>query len=399
MNKANQKGGAPNAATANKFWNVVTSNDTDSAEITLYGDVLDSLPRDWWTNEVIEGQYITPEGFMDDLAAVRGKSEVVIKLNSCGGDVYTGIAIHNALKGLSGHKTVIVEGIAASAASVIACAGDEVQVYPGSIMMIHGVSTMFADWMTLADLKKAVKSVDAVERSLAAIYSTKTGIEEEAVRNMMANELWMTGAQAIEKGFADTMLGDNGMTASLSADKKMLLVAGVRHDVHAFHNIPGNIPVAITGSDAEPVTAGNKNQNQELIQMTEKELRAQYPELVAQIENAAMDRARPEAAAAERKRIQEIESIEAQIADKDLINAAKYGEHPQNAAQLAFEAMKKNAQLGQNFLQNLKSDADASGSAKVESVPNGGNSDKGESEAVKVMTNAFKAFSAMKGGK
>ncbi|HIU80018.1 MAG TPA: Clp protease ClpP [Candidatus Coproplasma excrementipullorum] len=399
MNKANQKGGAPNAATANKFWNVVTSNDTDSAEITLYGDVLDSLPRNWWTNEVIEGQYITPEGFMDDLAAVRGKSEVVIKLNSCGGDVYTGIAIHNALKGLSGHKTVIVEGIAASAASVIACAGDEVQVYPGSIMMIHGVSTMFADWMTLADLKKAVKSVDAVERSLAAIYSTKTGIEEEAVRNMMANELWMTGAQAIEKGFADTMLGDNGMTASLSADKKMLLVAGVRHDVHAFHNIPGNIPVAITGSDAEPVTAGNKNQNQEVIQMTEKELRAQYPELVAQIENAAMDRARPEAAAAERKRIQEIESIEAQIADKDLINAAKYGEHPQNAAQLAFEAMKKNAQLGQNFLQNLKSDADASGSAKVESVPNGGNSDKGEREAVKVMTNAFKAFSAMKGGK
>lgn len=399
MNKANQKGGAPNAATANKFWNVVTSNDTDSAEITLYGDVLDSLPRDWWTNEVIEGQYITPEGFMDDLAAVRGKSEVVIKLNSCGGDVYTGIAIHNALKGLSGHKTVIVEGIAASAASVIACAGDEVQVYPGSIMMIHGVSTMFADWMTLADLKKAVKSVDAVERSLAAIYSTKTGIEAEAVRNMMANELWMTGAQAIEKGFADTMLGDNGMTASLSADKKMLLVAGVRHDVHAFHNIPGNIPVAITGSDAEPVTAGNKNQNQEVIQMTEKELRAQYPELVAQIENAAMDRARPEAAAAERKRIQEIESIEAQIADKDLINAAKYGEHPQNAAQLAFEAMKKNAQLGQNFLQNLKSDANASGSAKVESVPNGGNSDKGESEAVKVMTNAFKAFSAMKGGK
>lgn len=399
MNKANQKGGAPNAATANKFWNVVTSNDTDSAEITLYGDVLDSLPRDWWTNEVIEGQYITPEGFMDDLAAVRGKSEVVIKLNSCGGDVYTGIAIHNAIKGLSGHKTVIVEGIAASAASVIACAGDEVQVYPGSIMMIHGVSTMFADWMTLADLKKAVKSVDAVERSIAAIYSAKTGIEEDAVRNMMSNELWMTGAQAIEKGFADTMLGDNGMTASLSADKKMLLVAGVRHDVHAFHNIPGSIPVAITGSDAEPVTAGNKNQNQEVIQMTEKELRAQYPELVAQIENAAMDRARPEAAAAERKRIQEIESIEAQIADKDLINAAKYGEHPQNAAQLAFEAMKKNAQLGQSFLQNLKSDAEASGSAKVASVPNGGNSDKGESEAVKVMTNAFKAFSAMKGGK
>ncbi len=398
MKNIKQKGVLPQAGAASKFWNVVTNNDTDSAEITLYGDVLDSLPRNWFTNEIIEGQYITPEGFMDDLAAVRGKSEVVIKLNSCGGDVYTGIAIHNALKGLSGHKTVIVEGIAASAASVIACAGDEVQVYPGSIIMIHGVSTMFVDWMTLADMKKAAKSIDAIERAIAAIYNEKTGIAEDTLRTMMANELWMTGAQAIDKGFADTMLSDNGITASLSADKRMLLVAGVRHDVQAFHNIPKDIPIS-NEPDAEPVTAGNKNQNQEVIQMTEQELRAQHPDLVAQIENAAMDRARPEAAAAERKRIKDIESIEAQIADRDLINAAKYGEHPYDAAQLAFEAMKKNAQLGREFLQNLNNDAAASGSANVSSVPNGGNPDAGESETAKVMANAFKAFSAMKGGK
>lgn len=398
MKNIKQKGVLPQAGAASKFWNVVTNNDTDSAEITLYGDVLDSLPRNWFTNEIIEGQYITPEGFMDDLAAVRGKSEVVIKLNSCGGDVYTGIAIHNALKGLSGHKTVIVEGIAASAASVIACAGDEVQVYPGSIIMIHGVSTMFVDRMTLADMKKAAKSIDAIERAIAAIYNEKTGIAEDTLRTMMANELWMTGAQAIDKGFADTMLSDNGITASLSADKRMLLVAGVRHDVQAFHNIPKDIPIS-NEPDAEPVTAGNKNQNQEVIQMTEQELRAQHPDLVAQIENAAMDRARPEAAAAERKRIKDIESIEAQIADRDLINAAKYGEHPYDAAQLAFEAMKKNAQLGREFLQNLNNDAAASGSANVSSVPNGGNPDAGESETAKVMANAFKAFSAMKGGK
>lgn len=398
MKRIKLRNGTQSAGKACKFWNVVTKDDADSAEITLYGDVLDSVPRDWWTNEVIEGQYITPEGFMDDLAAVRGKSEVVIKLNSCGGDVYTGIAIHNALKGLSGHKTVIVEGLAASAASVIACAGDEVQVYPGSIIMIHGVSTMFVDWMTLADLKKAVKSVDSVERALAAIYSAKTGIEEDTLRSMMSNELWMTGAQAVEKGFADTLLGDNGLTASVSADKHMLLVAGVRHDVRAFRNIPGDIPV-IKETDAEPVTAGNKNQNQEVIQMTEQELRVQHPELVAQIESAAMERARTEAAAAERKRIQDIESIEAQIADKSLIDAAKYGEKPCDAAQLALMAMRRNAQLGQTFLNGLEKDAEASGTQTVASVPNGGNSDEGESETAKLMANAFAAYKAMKGGK
>ena len=398
MKRIKLRNGTQSAGKACKFWNVVTKDDADSAEITLYGDVLDSVPRDWWTNEVIEGQYITPEGFMDDLAAVRGKSEVVIKLNSCGGDVYTGIAIHNALKGLSGHKTVIVEGLAASAASVIACAGDEVQVYPGSIIMIHGVSTMFVDWMTLADLKKAVKSVDSVERALAAIYSAKTGIEEDTLRSMMSNELWMTGAQAVEKGFADTLLGDNGLTASVSADKHMLLVAGVRHDVRAFRNIPGDIPV-IKETDAEPVTAGNKNQNQEVIQMTEQELRVQHPELVAQIESAAMERARTEAAAAERKRIQDIESVEAQIADKSLIDAAKYGEKPCDAAQLALMAMRRNAQLGQTFLNGLEKDAEASGTQTVASVPNGGNPDEGESETAKLMANAFAAYKAMKGGK
>lgn len=398
MKRIKLRNGTQSAGKACKFWNVVTKDDADSAEITLYGDVLDSVPRDWWTNEVIEGQYITPEGFMDDLAAVRGKSEVVIKLNSCGGDVYTGIAIHNALKGLSGHKTVIVEGLAASAASVIACAGDEVQVYPGSIIMIHGVSTMFVDWMTLADLKKAVKSVDSVERALAAIYSAKTGIEEDTLRSMMSNELWMTGAQAVEKGFADTLLGDNGLTASVSADKHMLLVAGVRHDVRAFRNIPGDIPV-IKETDAEPVTAGNKNQNQEVIQMTEQELRVQHPELVAQIESAAMERARTEAAAAERKRIQDIESIEAQIADKGLIDAAKYGEKPCDAAQLALMAMRRNAQLGQTFLNGLEKDAEVSGTQTVASVPNGGNPDEGESETAKLMANAFAAYKAMKGGK
>ena len=398
MKRIKLRNGTQSAGKACKFWNVVTKDDADSAEITLYGDVLDSVPRDWWTNEVIEGQYITPEGFMDDLAAVRGKSEVVIKLNSCGGDVYTGIAIHNALKGLSGHKTVIVEGLAASAASVIACAGDEVQVYPGSIIMIHGVSTMFVDWMTLADLKKAVKSVDSVERALAAIYSAKTGIEEDTLRSMMSNELWMTGAQAVEKGFADTLLGDNGLTASVSADKHMLLVAGVRHDVRAFRNIPGDIPV-IKETDAEPVTAGNKNQNQEVIQMTEQELRVQHPELVAQIESAAMERARTEAAAAERKRIQDIESIEAQIADKSLIDAAKYGEKPCDAAQLAPMAMRRNAQLGQTFLNGLEKDVEASGTQTVASVPNGGNPDEGESETAKLMANAFAAYKAMKGGK
>ena len=124
---------------ATKFWNVAKVNGS-SAELTLYGDICSEAPRDWWTGEKIDGQYITPEGFLEDLETIKDASNITVKLNSCGGDLYTGIAIHNALKALKGEKTVIVEGIAASAASIIMCAGDNVQVYPGSLIMIHGVS-------------------------------------------------------------------------------------------------------------------------------------------------------------------------------------------------------------------------------------------------------------------
>lgn len=383
--------------TVQRFWNVITNDGEDSAEITMYGDVCESQPRDFWTGEKLEGQYITPEGFAEDLATIKGKSKITIKLNSCGGDLYTGIAIHNALKGLTGRKTVIVEGIAASAASVIACAGDDVQVYPGSLVMIHGVAGLIFDYMTLGDLKKAVKAFDADERAVAEIYKAKTGIEVETLRNMMTNETWMTGSQAIEKGFADTLLGSgNEPKMQMSADRRVMMVAGVRHDVHAFRNIPGNIPI-FNETDAASVTAGNKNKT-EVTNMTEKELREQYPDIVASIEKTAADNARTEATAAERARLKGIESIEAQIGDKSLVQNAKYGDTPCDAAQLALAAMQAQSKLGSAFLQKMEADSSASGADEVAGKPNGGNADDGD-ETAAVVANAVKAYQKTKGGK
>ena len=155
--------GPQTAGTPIKFWNVASIGD-DEGEITLYGDVVSRQPVDWWTGEPEPGLYIAPESFMEDLAAVKGKSNITIKINSCGGDLYTGIAIHNAIKGLTGHKVVVVEGIAASAASVIACAGDEVQVYPGSMVMIHGVAGLLYDYYTLAEAPEGLRRERAGHR-------------------------------------------------------------------------------------------------------------------------------------------------------------------------------------------------------------------------------------------
>ena len=366
-------------APVTRFWNIADTGD-DSAEILLYGDIVTAVPKDWWTGDDKPGQWITPEGFQEDLERVKDKKNITIKINSCGGDLYTGIAIHNALKALTGHKTVIVEGIAASAASVIMCAGDEVQIYPGSMVMIHGVSGVIYDYLTLDDLKKLQKSVDAAERAIAQIYTVKTGIEVETLRGMMTRETWMVGNEAVEKGFADTLLDEEDEpTVEASVDRKVLLVAGIRHDVHGFH-IPDSIRVSNQIQTGQRPEGNKKIRKEENSIMTLEELRAQYPELVSQIESAA----RNSAIADERARLQAIEEIENTVGDATLVRDAKYGDHPMDAAALALEALKRQAAVGAQALHNLHADADEAGTADV---PAAGNDD-GEED--KPLTNEQK---------
>lgn len=331
-----------------RFWNMAEI-DGDTAEVTLYGDVVSKQPTDWWSSEPLPGQYISPEGFAEDLAQIKNKKVINIKINSLGGDVYTALAIHNALKDLPGTKNVIVEGIAASAASVIAMAGDTIKLYPGSIMMIHGVAGFFYDYFQIGDLKKIIRAMDASERAIAAIYAAKTGTDETTLRGMMERETWMTGAEAISKGFADELIEGANTTMQYNAANRLLIVNGVKHNTDGL-TIPErfNIPKLAAAAPA-PVTDTTKKPKGEQKAMTIEELRAQHPELVAQIEQAAVE--------ADRQRIQEIEEIQDTIGNAELIAAAKFTK-PTNAAALALEAMKQQSKAGNSYLQNRAKETD-----------------------------------------
>ncbi len=368
--------------TATKFWNMANIGD-DEAEITLYGDVMSKQPTDWWTGEPEPGLYITPEGFMEDLEAVKDKGHITVKLNSCGGDLYTGIAIHNALKTLSGEVNVVVEGIAASAASVIMCAGDTVTVYPGSLIMIHGVSIFVWDALNIQDMKQLINGMDASERAVAAIYNEKTGIAEYTLRGMMKKETWLTGREAMEKGFADILLeNEEDPEMSMSYDRKVLYVNGISHNVEGLRHIPGTIPVQKSVKPAARPATNIRPTNQAAKQkggkhhMTLEELKAQEPDLVSQIEQDATKAAQAqiniEAVAAERKRIADIDSIAASIPDQQLIHDAKYGDNPCTAQELCFRVMQQSAMSGQQFLANYEKDGADSGARSVGAAPNGG---------------------------
>lgn len=331
------------AKSAARFWNIVSVDGEDAATLTLYGDVVSKRPTDWWTGEPDASMYICPEDFAADLETIKDKREITVKINSVGGDVYTALAIHNALKALSGHKTVIVEGVAASAASVIAMAGDSIRMYAGSLMMIHNVSAFLMDFFTIAELKKVIRGCDASERAITAIYSAKTGLSEDSIRAMLDKETWMTGREAVEKGFADELAEGDGPGIAYNAEQHIMLVNGVQHKTDGLHIpvLPGIKPLELAASAAASVEKKPEKGDKGMEIKTVDELRNAYPELVAQVE--------AEAVAADRNRIQEIEEIQDTIGDAELIAAAKFTK-PTNAAALALEAMKRAKAAGKAFM-------------------------------------------------
>lgn len=400
---------AQKPAAAPKFWNMASVSD-DEGEITLYGDVMSQQPVDWWTGEPEPGLYITPEGFMEDLAAVKDKSRITVKLNSCGGDLYTGIAIHNALKALSGEVNVVVEGIAASAASVIMCAGDTVTVYPGSLVMIHGVSVMLWDYLNIQDMKQLMKGMDASERAVAEIYNAKTGIAVDTLRSMMTKETWLTGREALDKGFADALKEDeNEPEMSMSKDKKVLYCNGVHHNIEGLHNVPGTIPIAAHATPPAAKPGVNKKTTAKAAKpeggnkpMTAEEMRAAHPDVVAQIEqdarNAAQTQANADAVTAERQRLEAIDSIAASIPDQQLVHDAKYGDNPCTAQELCFRVMQQSAASGQQFLANYKADGAASGAGNVGAAPNGGAPVNQQEQDAADIQAVVSAYNKTKGG-
>lgn len=389
-----------------KFWNIAKTDGTN-AEITLYGDICSEAPRDWWTNEKIEGQYITPEGFLEDLEVIKNASNITIKLNSCGGDLYTGIAIHNALKALAGYKTVIVEGIAASAASIIMCAGDEVHVFPGSLIMVHGVGAQLWEYIQLEDLKKYVNAFEAAENAIAEIYTVKTGMEVTELRSMMTQETWMTGSQAVESKFADKIVGGSNPEMSYT-NKGILMVNGVSHNVSNFH-IPSKIMNNVIKQNNEKggketmndfqkfllalqnTMAGflNKSEDGEDGEGKEnkgkKEGDGEDLASTADKNDAALEASIQEriknAVAAERTRLKEIDELPPGISN-ELVVAAKYGENPCDAKELAVQALKQQQIENGKQLQNLQNDAAVSGADKVKGLQS--QADPGTEDSAKI---------------
>jgi ATP-dependent protease ClpP protease subunit len=210
----------------------------DAADIFVYGELTDYEIKDWWTGETVENT-ISQYAIFKELDKLKDAKKITLHINSIGGSAYAGIAINTRLRMLSAHKTAIVEGIAASVATLIMLAGDEIKIPAGAGIMIHDPLVSLRGFYSLADMEKAVTAMQTMKKQAAAIYSEKTGKSEDEISRLMTAETWYTGTEAVKEGFATELLFEP-VQMCLSSDHH-LSVNTETFDIHGYKNIP--IPV------------------------------------------------------------------------------------------------------------------------------------------------------------
>ncbi len=321
----------------------------ESATLTMYGEVVKERPTDFWTNEPVDGDYIVQSEFLSDLESLNQAKKLTVRVNSLGGDAFVGVLIHNRLRELAqnGMKLkCIVDGVAMSAGSVIVCACDNVEVNPSSIIMVHQCSGYLFGRYNVQELKQALEQCKSVDKSMNTIYQRKTGLSEGAISRLMQNTTYMTGEEAIEKGFADKLIeGAETLDIAASADGKSLFVHGRKLHLAQSAPLPDGIPIA-----ENKIKKGAEHMKNEKTTVAEPAA-ANAEELVK----------------AERQRLQEIDAL-AGLFDSETVNEAKYGEHPCSAKEMAYQAALKAAAQGHKFLAALEADTAASGAEEVAAV-------------------------------
>lgn len=221
--------------------------------------MFDIVGEDFWS-----GGGITAKKVASQLRAI-GDRPVEVQINSPGGDMFEGIAVYNVLREHSQPITVKIMGMAASAASVIAMAGDEIQIGAASFVMIHNCWVLAIG--NRHDMRETADFLEPFDQAMVDLYAQRTGQEAKAVSKWMDAETYMSGSQAIERGFADALLAADAITVDedakaadrafneLRAMELSLVSAGMsRSDARARINkikgTPGAAPEATPGAGA-----------------------------------------------------------------------------------------------------------------------------------------------------
>ena len=336
----------------NKFWNFIPAVGNKPPELLLYGAI--SSQQSWWEDRV------TPGKFNEELAALGDVSEIIVRINSGGGDVFAANAIFTRLKDCSAKITVKIDGWAASAATIIAMAGDTIKIAKNGVFMIHDPAMTVWDTFTAEDFEKMAEELKVIKQSIVNTYAMKSGRDAQDIEQLMSVETWWTGEDAVSNGFCDEIMFDDVSTAVENSSH--VVVNSVSLDVSGYKTLPRSLFNSPKNPGCFTNTSAAKTQKKEEQNMATNEsittveaLTAEYPDLVAKIVSNAQEE--------ERARIKDIKET-ALNGFEDIVEDAMF-EHPVSAAEVALKIVNEQKKQGGTYLTNRDADVADSNAGNV----------------------------------
>ena len=352
-----------------KFWNVMKNDEEKSAELILYGSIGSD---EYWDD-------ISDKAFKQDIENLGDVENITLHINSPGGSVFSAVAIANTLKNHKAKITANIDGLAASAATIITSACDIVKMPKNALFMVHNPIT-FA-YGNNQDMQKTLEMLDKVKGSIIETYLNKAKTDRETLSELMDNETWMSAEEAKEYGFVDEILDEN---VEKEVIENKLIINNMAFDISRFKNFKEkknreprviNISVNSTGSPEEiadkfrNILNSTENQKNEGGNMTLEELKNKFPELYNQV----FDEGKEAGITKERERMREIDNLDVSNYS-ELVENAKYNE-PVEASVLAVNILNKQKEERIQKLQNIKNDSQNNFTPPV---PNNGTAENNE---------------------
>lgn len=336
----------------------------DETEISIYDTIASKKSYDWWKDE--EGTEVTPTDFKDQLNNCKSKN-ITIRMNSGGGEVTAAnviaVAIQEARK--AGKNIVCkIDGMCASAAVQIAMACEKVLIHKSALMMIHNPMAFLFGYYDINEMGKAENLLKATKDSIISYYTDKTGMTKQKISNMMDDETYMTGNEAVDYGFADALMFDDE-----TDDEGVMNNISKIYAINQALNIPTQYKSAINN------ITNPKGGTQEMEIKTVDELKAKFPDLTTEMVQSAIDEYKgqnpvsqksvEDAVKAERERIQAIDELAGKV-DNDLLAKAKY-DTLATAENVAMEAIKTGAFVQSSVMAAMQTETEpANGVAGVQ---------------------------------
>ncbi len=333
--------------TNNKFWNFVEKSD-EEVELSLYGELVSQ--KSWWNEE---GE-ITATEFKEQLDQYKDKSKITLRVNSNGGDVFTGSAIYSLLKDCKAEITAKIDGMCMSAVTIPVMAADKILISAPGIFMIHDPLVGVCGYYNASELGKMINKLEVVKESIISTYVSRTGKTKDELKDLMTNELWLTGEDAVKEGFCDEVMYSQEEEESPVLNEDMLIFNSVSVDL-SKHNISNEFKNKIKSFKKSPSVKNikkdsffnvNKNKGEEEMIKNVEELKASYPDIYNQVVNVAKEE--------ERNRIKDIDDLGA-VGYEELVNKAKYEEF-KDSGEVAKEMIKVQKAQGQEYLNKRKED-------------------------------------------